>query len=146
MDILNLPKYDINISEKDGKTCIYDQIRRKYVVLTPEEWVRQHMVNYMVSHLGYPRGLLRVESGLRYNNLQKRTDIVAYDKTGHPLVLVECKASHIALSNDAIDQAAMYNRVLEARYLVVTNGMEFLCARTSPLEVLPDIPEFEDAS
>src|SRR5690606_27113443 len=91
---LNLPSFEYRIKKTEEKTFIFDEIRKKFVVLTPEEWVRQHFVHYMIGHLRYPRALINVETGLAYNQLRKRSDIVLYDRTGKPWMIVECKAPH----------------------------------------------------
>lgn len=83
---LSLPVFNINIKESAGKTVIFDVIRKKYIVLTPEEWVRQHFVHYLINHLGYAKGLIGVEQGMKYNSLLKRTDIIVFDRAGAPLV------------------------------------------------------------
>ena len=92
-------------------------------MLTPEEWVRQHVVNYLIAHLQYPRSLIRVEGGLTYNQLAKRSDIVVYDRDGAPWMVVECKAPSEKLTQHVIHQAAMYNAKLSARYIAVSNGL-----------------------
>src|SRR5690606_41190461 len=91
---LNLPSFDYNLLKEEGKIWILDGIRKKYIVLTPEEWVRQHFIHYLINEKKYPRSLMRIEGGLRYNALQKRSDIVVYDVKGLPWLVVECKAPH----------------------------------------------------
>jgi hypothetical protein len=120
---LDLPPFEYRLREAEGKRWIFDVIRKKFVVLTPEEWVRQHVVNYLTAHLNYPRTLLRIEGGLTYNQLAKRSDIVVYDRDGTPWMVVECKAPVVKLSKQVIYQAAAYNNTLQAKYVVVTNGV-----------------------
>jgi hypothetical protein len=148
MDKLSLPAYDFNIKESDGKSVIFDIIRKKYIVITPEEWVRQHFVNYLINHLGYSKPLIGVEQGLKYNSLKKRTDIVVYNRQGAPLVLVECKAPSIKLNQKVMEQAMMYNRSLKAPYIVVSNGIEHGCIHIpltgEGIKFLSTIPRFED--
>lgn len=127
MKTLNLPDYACKIEVKDGKNTIFDIIRKKYVVLTPEEWVRQHFVNYLIVHMEYPKTLISIEGGLQYNKMQKRSDIVVFNRKGVPFMLVECKAPEVKISQKIFEQAAMYNKTLKAHYMVVTNGMELYC-------------------
>ena len=146
MDNLNLPRFAIRIKESEKGTVIFDVIRKKYVVLTPEEWVRQHLVHYLIDHKGYPKSLIKVESGLKYNQLQKRSDVLVFDRTGKPFLLVECKSSVIKLNRDVIYQGATYNKTIGARYLLVTNGLTILCTKIgeSPDHWFDYVPEFPD--
>ena len=148
MDKLSLPSFDFNIKESDGKTVIFDIIRKKYLILTPEEWVRQHFVHYLINHLGYSRALISIEHGLKYNKLQKRTDIIVYNRDATPLVLVECKASEHRLNKKVLEQAMMYNKTVNAAYIIVTNGLEHSCLRVDPIErnveFLSELPHFKD--
>jgi len=125
---LNLPKYEHQINNKEGKLFIYDFYRKKMVVLTPEEWVRQHFVHFLVNELNYPKSLIKIESGIAYNQLQKRSDIKVYDRAGNPFAIVECKASTIAINKETFDQAATYNKTFQAPYIMVTNGMQHFCS------------------
>jgi hypothetical protein len=141
---LNLPVFDYQINRDGDRVAIFDGIRKKYLVLTPEEWVRQHFIHYMLSSLGYPRSLIRVEGGLTFNERQKRSDIVVYDRTGKPWMLVECKSPDIRISQRTVDQAATYNATLQAPYLVVTNGLthhffavDWLAKQTRALDSMP---------
>ena len=129
MQALNLPQYAPKIKQQDGKVEIFDVIRKKYVHLLPEEWVRQHMVNFLIHHLGYPKGLIRIESGLHYNRLLKRSDILVYDNAGKPHLLVECKSYSQTLSQAALDQVTTYNKTHEAPYIVLTNGLNHYCCK-----------------
>ncbi len=124
---LNLPEYPVKTKYQEGQQLIYDQIRKKYVLLTPEEWVRQHFINYLIDNLGYPRSLIKVESGISVNKLSKRTDIVVYDKEIKPHLLVECKAANVDLNEKAFNQLSIYNRTLKANYLIITNGLKHYC-------------------
>ncbi|MCW5910705.1 MAG: type I restriction enzyme HsdR N-terminal domain-containing protein [Cyclobacteriaceae bacterium] len=124
---LNLPEFNIALRKEQGKVWIFDIIRKKYVVLTPEEWVRQHFVHYLVNELEYPKSLFKVERSLTYNRLQKRSDIIIYNRTGKPWMLVECKAPEIKLTQKAFNQVAVYNMTVGARYIAVTNGMAHYC-------------------
>ncbi len=144
MILLNLPKFEIQVKEMDKGTCIFDVIRKKYIVLTPEEWVRQHFIHFLINSYKYPKSLMKVESGLKYNNLQKRSDILVYTRKGHPFLIVECKASNVKLDSKVIDQAALYNKSIGADYIIVTNGMNFRCLKTTSIivEWVEKIPVF----
>ena len=143
---LNLPQFKCNIRKNDGKYEIFDVIRKKYVALTPEEWVRQHFVHFLIKDLGYPRSLVSVESGTRYHQLKKRTDIVVYDRNMAPLLLAECKSFKLKLNQSGMDQASLYNRSLQAKYLVVTNGLQHFCCEfnNGSYTFLDRIPMFEE--
>lgn len=123
MQPLNLPPFETKLRQGKKGYEIFDEIRRKFVRLTPEEWVRQHFINLFVNHLGYPRTLIVVEGELRYHQLKKRFDILAYDPSGNPRLIVECKAPEIPVNQKVFDQIAMYNVTLQVDYLVVTNGL-----------------------
>ena len=144
---LNLPDYSFKLRKAEGKVWIFDGIRKKYIVLTAEEWVRQHFVNYIINHLNYPKTLIKIESGLQYNQRAKRTDIVVYNRNGLPWMVIECKAPEQALDEKTIHQAAVYNATLKAPFIVVTNGLahrvfriDFLSASTQALD---DFPVYE---
>lgn len=147
MNRLNLPSFDYKLKKEGGKHYILDLIRRKYVALTPEEWVRQHFLHHLINDLSYPKSLFRVESGLKFNNLQKRTDILIHNREGKAWMLVECKSPDIKLTQKAFNQIAVYNMTIGAKYLAVTNGMVHFCcrARTAVVEAefLTDFPSFE---
>jgi predicted type IV restriction endonuclease len=145
MVALNLPKFEVQLQKSNDKVWIFDVIRKKYVVLTPEEWVRQHLVNYFISHLQYPKSLMKIESGLRYNQLQKRTDVVVYNRDGNPWLVAECKSFEVELTAATLQQVAVYNASLGAQYLVVTNGVKHICFKPmadNAIEQLKDFPTF----
>lgn len=149
MTPLNLPAFDVKVKKSGGKVFIFDSVRKKYVVLTPEEWVRQHVMNYLIQHRFYPKSLFRIEGSLAYNTLKKRSDILIYDRSGKPWMLVECKASSIKLTQRAFNQAAIYNMTLGAKYVAVSNGMAHFCclaprAGVNP-EFLEEFPEFDES-
>lgn len=148
MHKLSLPSFDVRLQKAEGKTLIYDIIRKKYVVLTPEEWVRQHFVHYLISDLGYPKPLISVETGIKYHALAKRTDIIVYNRKGMPFVLVECKSSAINLNQKVMEQALMYNRTINAEYIILSNGLENSCIKIKTdqqsVEFLPNLPRFEE--
>lgn len=126
---LNLPGFAPKVIEKDGKRTIYDPIRRKYVALTPEEWVRQHFVNYLVTVRNYPKDLLANEVMVKLNSTSKRCDTVVYDRFLVPLVIVEYKAPSIPITRSVFDQIARYNMVLRVGYLIVSNGINHYCCK-----------------
>jgi hypothetical protein len=145
---LNLPEFEFKVKKADGKLWIFDSIRRKDVVLTPEEWVRQHFINYMINHLHYPKTLIRIEGGLKYNQLSKRADLVIYDRAGAPWMVVECKSADQEVNESTVRQASVYNHTMKAKYLVVTNGMKHYCAAIDwekhGYQMLITMPEFDD--
>jgi len=124
---LNLPPFDPKIKKEEGKVWIFDIIRKKHIVLTPEEWVRQHFIHHLITDLKYPRSLFKIETGLTFNTLQKRSDIVVCDREAKPWMLIECKSPSIKLSQKAFNQIAVYNMSVGAKYLAVTNGMVHFC-------------------
>jgi len=146
MVALNLPAFDCKTKQVDGKPYIFDLLRRKYVRLSPEEWVRQHIVNLLLTHYAYPKALIRMEGGLTLNMTQKRTDIVVFDRQGQPFLVVECKAPHIPLTQAVFDQIARYNHVHRAPYLVISNGLTHYCCgidhATADVRFLDDFPAF----
>jgi len=146
MQELNLPKYQFRFKEVADKIHIFDAFRKKYVLLTPEEWVRQNFLQYLLTEKKYPLSLIAVEAGLKYNQMQKRADVLVYDKQGQPFLLVECKAPEIKISQDTFDQVARYNMVFKVNYLVVTNGLDHFCCKMdysdNSYRFLPEIPAF----
>jgi hypothetical protein len=143
---LNLPAFDHQLKQADGKRWIFDILRRKYLVLTPEEWVRQHFVHYIINELQYPKALIKVEGGLSYNKLSKRSDIVVFNRDGKPWMVIECKAPDIPINDSTVQQASVYNATLRASFLVVTNGMRHFLFRTdwdsNTTRVLDAMPEY----
>jgi len=148
MEKLNLPDISARTRPgKNGKEEIFDGIRRKFVRLTPEEWVRQHFLHYMVVSLGFPASLIVVEAALKYNNMVKRFDILAYRADGRPSMVIECKGPGVGITQGVFDQVAMYNMTLAVDYLAVTNGMSHYACRidheNKTYTFLKDIPTFE---
>ena len=143
---LNLPEYEINVVEKDGKRIIFDFLRRKYVALTPEEWVRQHFTHFLVSHKGYPKTLLVNEAQLQIGDKHLRCDTVLYNKVMQPLMIIEYKAPQIQLQQKTFDQIAAYNLLLHADFLVVSNGMQHYCCQMDyeqhTYRFLTEIPDY----
>ncbi|MAP54664.1 type I restriction enzyme HsdR N-terminal domain-containing protein [Altibacter sp.] len=120
---LNFPGYSFRFKSNENKPLIFDQIRKKFVVLTPEEWVRQHVVRYLLSEKKYPASHINVEKQLKLNDTIKRYDIVVFKPDGSIHLIVECKAPTVAITQETFDQIARYNLVLEAEFLLVTNGL-----------------------
>ena len=147
MTPLNLPPFEYRLQQEADKTTIFDTIRKKFVVLTPEEWVRQHFVHYLTEHLRYPRTLIGVEVGLRYNRMLRRSDIVVYGRDGAPFMVIECKAATVALSPAVFEQVTVYNQPLRAEYITVTNGLEHYCCRmdytVSSYAFLKELPKYK---
>ncbi|MBO6288576.1 MAG: type I restriction enzyme HsdR N-terminal domain-containing protein [Prevotella sp.] len=143
---LNLPSFDINIAQRNGRPTMFDPLRRRFVALTPEEWVRQHFVNYLVHHLHYPAGLMANEVELSVGDKHLRCDTLLYNKDMQPQMIIEYKAPHIALTQKVFDQITAYNLLLHVDYLVVSNGMEHLCCQMDydnrRYVFLPNIPDY----
>jgi len=143
---LNFPKYEFKITRKEEGDFIFDIIRRKDILLTPEEWVRQHVIHYLFKDLGYPKGLIRVESGVVYNARLKRSDIVVYNNKGIPHLLIECKAPSVKINQSTLEQVAMYNHSLKAPIILLTNGLThytFKINANNELINLESVPKFE---
>ena len=126
---LNLPKYDFNLKSVEGKTYIFDIVRKKFVVLTPEEWVRQHLVHFLVNEKRYSTNWMVVEAPLHYNSMSKRADILCYNSHHKPHLIVECKAPSIAITPKVFEQIARYNFELQVSYLLVSNGFDHYCSQ-----------------
>lgn len=148
MQKLNLPDYEHRVRKTNGEgTEIFDPIRRKFVALTPEEWVRQNFVRYLIEQKGMPQTLIGVEVALTLNTMQRRSDVVVYSRNGVPLLAVECKAATVKITQDTFDQLTRYNLVLQVPYLVVTNGLAHYCCKVDfeaqSYLFLKDIPDYE---
>ena len=147
MQALDFPPCSLKLLPVDGKTAAFDIIRKKYIVLTPEEWVRQHMVHYLIHHKHYPAGLTAVEHLVRINQLRQRADVVMYDRNRQPLLIVECKAPSVAITSGVFEQALRYNMVLGVRVVVVSNGMTHLAAKLDGkggFELMDHIPNYPE--
>ena len=145
---LNLPQYEIKIGEKNGKRTIFDFLRRKYVTLTPEEWVRQHFTHYLTDHKGYPKGLMGNEVELRVGEKRLRCDTILYNKQGQPQMIIEYKAPTIQIQQKTFDQISVYNLLLHVDYLIVSNGLQHYCCKmdydNQKYLFLQDIPDYEN--
>ncbi|MGB0839528.1 MAG: type I restriction enzyme HsdR N-terminal domain-containing protein [Chitinophagales bacterium] len=144
---LNFPTYEFTYKQQADKTYIFDFIRKKYVLLTPEEWVRQHIVHFLIKERNYPKTMIAVERGIRVNKRMKRCDIIVYQKNGIPLMIVECKRSSQKIKQETFNQVARYNLALKVKYLLVTNGLQhFSCLvhfAQANYTFLDDIPYWE---
>lgn len=145
---LTIPIYEFKIETSAGKPRIFDPLRKKYVVLTPEEWVRQNFVQYLVQGLGYPRGLIQIEAAITVYNFSRRCDAVLFDRSLQPRMIIECKAPEVTVNERTFEQIAVYNAALKARYLTVTNGRIHYCCRIDydhqTYQFLPEIPYYAD--
>ena len=144
---LNLPQYEAKITIKDGKRQIFDILRRSYVALTPEEWVRQHFVHYLINEKGYPQSLMANETAIQLNNIKLRCDTVVYDKQLKPRAIVEYKAPTVELKQEVFVQIARYNLVLKVDYLIVSNGIKHYCCKmdyeNSCYKFVNEIPHYQ---
>ena len=146
MPHLNLPKVALKTKSVKGTIQVFGQVRKKYFVLTPEEWVRQHFIYYLNKEKNYPMGLMEVEKMIKYNSMQTRADIVLYNKEGKSNMIVECKAPEVKITQDTFNQIAKYNFQLKVDFLVVTNGIKHYCCQMdyekNEITFLDDIPVF----
>ena len=148
MENFNLPVYDFKVKEEKGKRVIFDSIRKQYVRLTKEEWVRQSFIQYMVEEKNYPPSLICIEKTLRLNKTTKRADVVVYKPATTAKMIVECKSPEIKINQDTLDQAARYNMALMVEYLFLTNGIEHFCLKLDyhehAYEFIHQIPNYEN--
>lgn len=146
MQPLNFPAYSFRLKSSEKGLQIFDIIRKKFVLLQPEEWVRQHVVHFLINQKKYPKSHINVEKQLVVNNLKKRYDIVVFDSNGNIQLLVECKAPEVDIDQTTFDQIAQYNLLLNAKYLMVTNGLgHYYCEMDTEEEkykFLKEIPDF----
>lgn len=144
---LNLPTYEAKIRKNSNGLEIFDPLRRKYFALTPEEWVRQHFVNYLINYKNYPASLMANEAGIKLNSLTRRCDTVVYNNQLEPLMIIEYKESKVQITQNVFDQIVRYNTVLKVPYIVVSNGISHYCCRMNyedqSFEYLTDIPEYQ---
>ncbi|HML64177.1 MAG TPA: type I restriction enzyme HsdR N-terminal domain-containing protein [Dysgonomonas sp.] len=145
---LNLPSFDINVKKIGGKLSILDPLRRKFVALTPEEWVRQHFVNFLLKEKGYPAALIANEVQIDLNKLKRRCDSVVYNRDLSPLMIIEYKAPDVDITQQVFDQIVRYNIVLKVKYLIVSNGLNHYCCIMNydkqSFKYLSDIPNYTD--
>jgi hypothetical protein len=143
---LRYSTYSIPLRESGTQQQVFDVVRSKWVALTPEEWVRQHLLHFLIVDCRYPKGRISVEKKVRLNGMNKRSDIVLYDQEAGPVLLIECKAPDIELSDQTFRQASMYNLTLQVPYLMITNGREAICAQIDSargqFQLLKGLPPF----
>ena len=143
---LNLPSFEAKIRKKGHEAQIFDPLRRKYLVLTPEEWVRQHFVNWLIAEKKYPASLIANEAGIKLNSLTRRCDTVVYNRQLEPVMIVEYKEPRVPITQEVFDQVVRYNSVLKVPYIVVSNGLKHYCClmdyEKMSYDYLTEIPEW----
>jgi predicted type IV restriction endonuclease len=148
MNPLDFPSYNFRFKNSENKTYIFDEIRKKFMVLTPEEWVRQHVIQFLIHEKKYPKSHINVEKLIKINTLNKRYDIVVFQRDGNIKLLVECKAPSVAITQTTFDQIARYNLTVNAQYLMVTNGLKhYFCEINHKEEqyvFLRDVPNYKE--
>ncbi|OFX68685.1 MAG: hypothetical protein A2X12_05680 [Bacteroidetes bacterium GWE2_29_8] len=147
MDKLNLPEYNFNIKQINGSDYVFDKIRKKYYLLTPEEWVRQNFIEYLINEKNYPIGLIGVEQSLYLNKMKKRCDIIVYKNTMQPFIIIECKAPSVKITQETFTQVAIYNMAFNSNYIAVTNGINHYCCNinhsNNTFQFISEIPLYE---
>ena len=147
MEKLKFPKFNLLVKSKENKNFIFDSVRKKWLVLSPEEWVRQHCIHYLLDNKGYPLGLMQVEKKLKVNKSEKRYDIIVFNKEGTINILVECKRPNVRITQKTFDQIAQYNLTLNSDYLMITNGLyHYYCKmdfEQKKYVFLEDLPSFK---
>jgi len=147
MKQLQFPTYSFRFKNSENKVAIFDEIRKKFIIVTPEEWVRQHVVQFLLQDKKYPKSHINVEKLLKINGLNKRYDVVVYKPDGNITILIECKAPGVKISQSTFDQIARYNMTLNADYLMVTNGLNhYFCKmdyQNEKYDFLTDLPEYQ---
>ena len=147
MKQLQFPTYSFRFKNSENKVAIFDEIRKKFIIITPEEWVRQHVVQFLLQDKKYPKSHINVEKLLKINNLTKRYDVVVFKPDGNISILVECKAPEVKITQSTFDQIARYNMTLKAEYLMVTNGLNhYFCKmdyEKQKYDFLPELPEYQ---
>lgn len=146
---LNLPEIELKLkapATPKGRPLVWDFCRKQYVALTPEEYVRQHILSYLINNLGYPKERTAVEALVNVNGQNQRADIIIYDIEMRPLMVVECKAPGVQISQSTLDQALRYNTKLGVRYIILTNGMRHYClgVRGEEMSILRQIPPYKE--
>jgi hypothetical protein len=149
MQRLNLPSYDFKIIEdENNKLQILDELRRKYVRLTPEEWVRQNFIKYIIEDREFPKGLIAIEMAVDISKNKNRCDVVCFNKEGKAVLIIECKAPKVKITKEVFDQAARYNMNLKTQYVIMTNGLNHYCCKVDydkrSVTYLKEIPKFKE--
>jgi hypothetical protein len=147
MPNLNLPSVELKIKTKENKEYVYDRLRKQYVRLTPEEYVRQHFISFLIEHKRYPEGLLANEVSIELGNIRRRCDTVLYDNFLQPQMIIEYKAPTVAISQNTFDQIGRYNRSMQVRWIIITNGLQHYCCYNNKEKkeyfFLKNIPDYE---
>ncbi|TDD74960.1 type I restriction enzyme HsdR N-terminal domain-containing protein [Flavobacterium caseinilyticum] len=147
MQKLNFQLYNFRFKNSENKVSIFDAIRKKFIILTPEEWVRQHVVQFLLEEKKYPHSLINVEKVLKVNGLRKRYDVVVFNPDGSIFILVECKAPEIKIAQATFDQIARYNMTMKANFLMVTNGLNhYFCQmdfENEKYQFLKELPDYK---
>ncbi|MDY8135501.1 type I restriction enzyme HsdR N-terminal domain-containing protein [Aquimarina sp. 2201CG5-10] len=147
MQKLHFPSYQFRFKSSENKVSIFDRIRKKFIILTPEEWVRQHTLHYLIEEKKYPESLINVEKLIKVNDLNKRYDIIIFNPDGSIRLIVECKSHTVKITQDVFDQIARYNLALNAEYLMITNGLDHYYCQMDYAEqqysFLKDIPDYK---
>ena len=148
MQKLNLPEYSFKFKNQEGKPFIFDSFRKKYVRLTPEEWVRQNFVQFLVTEKNYSPALIAVEAGVNVNNNPQRADLIVFDRSANPVLVAEFKAPEVKITQQTFDQIVRYNMQLKVKFLIVSNGLQHYCCSIdyagNSYAFLPEIPTFEN--
>ncbi len=148
MQKLNLPEFSFRIKTENDKTYIFDTLRKKFIRLTPEEWVRQNFVQFLISVKKFSAPLIAIETIVKVNSNPQRADLVVYSRIGNPLLIAEFKAPEVKISQQTFDQVVRYNMQLKVQYLVVSNGLQHFCCRINYADnsyaFLPEVPDFEE--
>ena len=145
---LQLPPYPFKISDQNGQLILFDVIRKKNIIITPEEWVRQHFVQYLINQKHYPKTLIKLEGGHKLNGMAKRTDIVVFNSSGDKILLVECKAPSVPIDQKTFDQVARYNMVHKVNLLAVSNGLQHYYCRIDfekrDYQFIEELPDYKE--
>jgi hypothetical protein len=148
MQKLNLPEYSFRFKNSGGKEFVFDALRKKFVRLSPEEWVRQNFVQFLITEKNYSPALIAVEAGVKVNNNPQRADMLVFDRTGSPILVAEFKAPEVKINQQTFDQVVRYNMMLKVKFLIVSNGLQHFCCSINYAEnsyaYLPDIPDFSE--
>ena len=143
---LNIPAQNIEVKNINSKNYVFDVTRKKHLILTPEEWVRQNLISYFINNLIYPKGLIKTESSLKYNNLKKRSDILIYNKDMSHFMIVECKSFKIKINKSHLNQSALYNKIYRSKYIMISNGLDHIVCEydwdNKSFKFKDSIPEF----
>jgi hypothetical protein len=145
---LQLPPYPFKITDQNGQLTMFDEIRKKNIIITPEEWVRQHFVQYLIRQKHYPKTLIKLEGGHKLHGMAKRSDIVVYNSAGSKILLIECKAPVVTIDQKTFDQIARYNMVHKVNLLAVTNGLQHYYCRIdfekSNYQFIEELPDYKE--